>query len=228
MNNHFIHPRAVADLAAGKHQSKSTLFGKRQAYGEITYSGNFSPEDTVIVNGVTFTAKGSGAAGNQFNIAGTLTLSLDALVTVLNASADAAVAKATYAKGGSTKLTVTYDAYGAAGNAFTLGGSVGTKSAVTLADGLDADVVSLDKSETKALVTLVGALNVINEFDLPAGEEGQEQTFYLKTKGAGANAQVNGAFVGGTKITLDTAGKMFKVKFLNASWQPIVNTGTLA
>lgn len=222
----FLYPSKTREIAAGKVQS-DTPGGKRQAIGDITFSAIPVVTENFTINGTVFTAMTAGAAGNQFNLGVSLTLSLDALVTVLNASAVAAVAKATYSNVGGTKLHVVYDTYGAEGNAFTLAESCATAtvSGATLTGGADADKVDLD-AQTKALVTAAGT--TVQEWDLPAGEEGQETCYYLKTKGAGANAQVNGAFVGGTKITLDTAGKMFTAKFLNGSWQPLVNTGTLA
>jgi hypothetical protein len=177
----------------------------------------------VTINGVVFTAKANGAAGNQFNVDATLTLSLDALAAVLNASTDPKVAVATYSNVGGTKLHVVYDAYDDAGNDFTLAASVATADA-KLVGGATGDKLNLD-AETKALITPAGA---VSEFDLPAGEEGQETTVYLATKGAGSNAQVNGAFAGGTKITLDTVGKYFRAKFLGGTWVVLNNTGTLA
>jgi hypothetical protein len=81
------------------------------------------------------------------------------------------------------------------------------------------------QAETFAITTVAGALR---QTDLVAGEEAQEVTVYLKTLGAGAAAQINGAFVGGTKITLDTAGEFFRAKSLNGSWVILNNTGVLA
>lgn len=67
-----------------------------------------------------------------------------------------------------------------------------------------------------------------NEFDLPAGDEGQEITLYLASKADAGGAVINGAFVGGTTITFDTVGEYAKLKFLGASWAPMHNTGVLA
>lgn len=62
-------------------------------------------------NGTVFTARASGAAGNEYNIAGSLTLTIDALAAVLNASVVAVVA--TYANSGDAMLTVTHATAGA-------------------------------------------------------------------------------------------------------------------
>jgi hypothetical protein len=62
----------------------------------------------------------------------------------------------------------------------------------------------------------IAGFSAFTAYALPAGDEGQEITVYLKTKGSNSNAVVAGAFVGGTALTLDTAGKMAKLKFLKA------------
>jgi len=108
------------------------------ATGTVTYTTNFTADDTVTINGVAFTAKASGASGAEFNIGGSLSASLDALVTVLNASVNTSVDDATYSKSGTTILLITHDTLGTAGNAFTLAASVGTRSGATLSGGVAA------------------------------------------------------------------------------------------
>src|SRR4051812_48431343 len=45
----------------------------------ITFSGVGQAADTILINGVTFTAVAAGAAGNQWNVGGSATLSAAAL-----------------------------------------------------------------------------------------------------------------------------------------------------
>lgn len=224
-----FNPLYTSDAVAGSGVIKASrnLTGSRLARGTITYSVNFNADDTVTVGGVVFTAKASGATGNQFNIDSTLSPSLDALVTVLNASVVAAVAAATYSKSGTTILLVVHDnADPAIGNAFTIAGSVGTASGATLAGGLATDTIGATDGETLNIVTPAGEAVA---YTLPLGEEGQERTLFFKTKGAGANAVVTGTFAGGTTYTYDTAGEFTKLKFLGGSWRTLVNSGgTLA
>ncbi len=220
-------PAGVQALAAGLRRVE-TVRGKRRASGSITFSGNFNADDTVTINGTVFTAKASGATGNQFNIAGSLSLSLDALVTVLNASAVAGVAKATYAKSGTTILTVSHDAFGAAGNAFTLAASVGTPSGATLAGGADGDHggVITPLVEQSSLITAAGAAMT---FPLADGVDGQEKVIYLLTKGSGANALVTGTFASAaTTLTLDTAGKWQRIRWMGGAWVSMAGTGSIA
>lgn len=109
------------------------------AAGTITFSAQPEVNSTVTINGTVFTFVASGAVGAQCNIGANLTATLTALAAVLNASAVAGVATATYGSN-ATQLTVGYDMLGVAGNAFTLAASVspasnGTVSAATLASG---------------------------------------------------------------------------------------------
>lgn len=211
-------PLAYQMLASGR-RNVQNVGGKRKATGDVTYVGNFVAGNTITVNGVVFTARAAGAVGNEFNIAGSLTLSLDALAAVLNASVVAAVAKATYANVGGTKLGITFDAYGTEGNAFTLAASVGTVSGAVLAGGDDGDKIDIEQNGVLMLDTAAGSNE---DFVLPSGEEGQLVTIYLKTKGAGSNAVVAGTFGAGTAATFDAAGDFIVLQWLNGAWRTIV------
>lgn len=81
------------------------------AVGKIVFTGNLVVGDLIVINGVTFEAKTSGASGElEFNVDSTLTLSLDALITKLNACTDPLVSLATYTKTDTnTAVTMTSD-----------------------------------------------------------------------------------------------------------------------
>lgn len=112
----------------------------RRASGSITFSVNPSADDTITLNGTAWTFKASGATGNQVNLGASLALTMAALKTALNASAETQTAKCTY-EVNSTKLFITFDARGTTGNAFTLAASAATVSASTLEGGAAADGV---------------------------------------------------------------------------------------
>jgi hypothetical protein len=213
-----------AGIAAGKRASHK-LTGARQATGAINFTGQPAANDTFTFKGVVFTAKASGAAGNQFNIGGSLSATIDAMVTVLSASVDPAVSLATYSNVGGTGLGVTLKVVGD-GSSFTLAESCAnaTVSAAALTGGAGVEPIKLD-AETYALVTLAGA---VMAFNLPNGEEGQECTLYLNTKGTGSNAVVTGTFIGGSTLTFDTVQKYARLKWLGAGWQVLNSTATLA
>lgn len=220
-HNEFPHPAYAVALGAGRRLSADVVAGRVGA-GQIAFSDQLTAGETVTVNGKVFTAKANGAVGDQFNIGAALTNTLDNLAAVLNASVYPEVAQATYANGAGTKLTVTLDQPSADAFEIESDSAVATVTAVT--GGVGTDPIKLD-AETYAITTIAGAASNVT---LPNGEEGQEVTVYLAVKGAGANAVVNGVFAGGTKITLDAAGKYFRAKFLGASWVVLNNTGTLA
>lgn len=122
---------AKAILYAGVAAGEGTTV---PASGRITFTTNPSADATIAVNGVTFTAKASGATGAQFNIGANLAATMIAAAAVLNASVNASVAVATYTATADS-IEVVHDTAGAAGNAFTLAASVATPSAATLLGG---------------------------------------------------------------------------------------------
>jgi len=106
------------------------------AKGTIEFAANPIAASTITINGVTYTFIAGASAGTDIQIKGTLSLTLDEIVTVLNASGNAAVNVATYSHPfGKNHLLVTHDTVGAAGNAFTLAASFAKPSAKTLEGG---------------------------------------------------------------------------------------------
>lgn len=108
------------------------------ATGTISFSANPSDTDTLTLNGTTWTFVSGTPSGNQTQIQGTVTATIDQLVTDLNASADTNIDDATYSRETGTQvLTVTHDTAGAGGNAYTLAAScsVATLSGATLTGG---------------------------------------------------------------------------------------------
>lgn len=109
--------------------SSVVITGQAKATGTVTFSANPAVDDTVTVNGTVFTAKASGATGNQFNIGADVTATALNLKTVLAASVVAGVAAATYTSALGV-VTVKHSTFGTAGNSFTLAKS-GTNIAVS-------------------------------------------------------------------------------------------------
>jgi phage tail sheath gpL-like len=94
---------------------------KVAASGTITFSGVTQANDTVLINGVTFTAVASGATGNQWNVGASATLSAASLAAAINASATALVnLQVTASENGAGVITLTAINKGASGNAITL------------------------------------------------------------------------------------------------------------
>jgi hypothetical protein len=167
------------------------------ATARIRFSALPAVNSTITINGTAFTFVASGATGNQINIGVDLATTIANAVTVLNASAVAGVALATYAASGSD-LTITHDAAGPGGNAFTLS----TPSASPASNAV------LVGSEARNVASWAFASQPVNNSTITIN--GQTLTFV--TSGATGN-QVN---IGGSvAATLAAAAA-----FLNASRLP--------
>lgn len=116
-----------------------TGFAGTAASGTVTYVGNPTNGQTIILDGVTWTFVTSGATGNQTNLGVSLAATLTQLQLDLTASGNASIQLANYAVS-TTVLTITYKTVGTAGNSYTLGAgtSGGTVSAATLTGGANA------------------------------------------------------------------------------------------
>lgn len=116
--------------AGGLRSCKFDVFANGvAATGTITFSGTGAANDTILVNGVTFTAKTSGATGNQWNVGASATASAANLAAAINASATALVSDHVTASAASGVVTITSKFNSVAGNA------------VTIAEGVDAGSV---------------------------------------------------------------------------------------
>lgn len=113
-----------------------------EATGSFTFSNTASADDTVLINGVTFTAVASGATGDQWNIGASATASAANLATTINASSTALIDGYVTASAASGVCTITSDFYGISGNQCTIaegvdGGGVISVSGARLTEGAD-------------------------------------------------------------------------------------------
>lgn len=121
--------------------------GAVSATGTFTVAaGNLSNNDTVTIGGVAFTAKTSGATGNQFNIGGTALATAQACATAVNASSSCLGLVSAAATGTTTGIvTFTSIVPGIIGNQITLAKSAanGTVSGANLASGAEGTVYNM-------------------------------------------------------------------------------------
>jgi phage tail sheath gpL-like len=103
-----------------------------QASGTITFSAAATANDTLIINGVTFTAKASGAGANEFNVGLTATASATNLAASINASVTALVSGYVTASSALGVVTVTSAFYGTSGNQATIAEGVDSGSVITV------------------------------------------------------------------------------------------------
>jgi hypothetical protein len=119
---------------AGGQASGSVIFGTgaAKATGTIAFSGVGAASDTVLVNGVTFTAVASGATGNQWNVGATAALSAASLAAAITASVTALVSGYVTADAASGTVTVSAARPGILGNLVTIAEGVDGSSHMTV------------------------------------------------------------------------------------------------
>jgi phage tail sheath gpL-like len=103
-----------------------------QASGTIAFSNVASANDTILINGVTFTAKASGATGNQWNVGADATACAANLAAAINASVTSLVASYVTAAAATGTVTITSAFYGLAGNQCTIAKGVDSGSVMTV------------------------------------------------------------------------------------------------
>lgn len=160
---------AVADSAT----PTATQFkiGGNRATNTVEILGALAADDTVVVNSHAFTAKSSGATGDQFNIGASLTATAANLAAAINASITSGIAGVFTATSAVETVTIQVVAQGTAGNSYTLtqtgdgvtvGGATfsgGTLDATATAAYLAAAINA--NTTTSKLVAAASALGVV-------------------------------------------------------------------
>lgn len=125
--------RFFEGAAGGLRNCKFDVFANPvAATGTITFSDKATANDTVLINGVTFTAKASGATGDQFNVGASATASATNLAAAINASASALVSGHVSASSAAGVVTITSKFNSVAGNAVTTAKGVDSGSVITV------------------------------------------------------------------------------------------------
>jgi hypothetical protein len=104
------------------------------AAGTLTFTGAPTATQTCSINGVTFTARASGAAGNEFNIGGSPTVTATNLAAAINASSSAKLTNSVIATSNAGVVTITARIPGFAGLGYVVSaGNLANASAVDFA-----------------------------------------------------------------------------------------------
>lgn len=132
----------LRSLAGGSRDAAvSVLLGAAQATGLVTFTGAPTAAQTVTIGNIVFTARASGAVGNEFNIGGTPTISATNLAAAINASASLrGRISATSALG---VVTLTCVVPGVVGNSLGLSNTLSNASITAFANGADGTSYSL-------------------------------------------------------------------------------------
>lgn len=115
-----------------------------QAVGAITFA-SIANNDTITINGTVFTAKTTGATGNQFNLGASDTTAAANAAAAINASATAIVVNNVSATSALAILTLTAKEQGTMGNLMTLAISAHGSVSTAVAGGTDGTVTALAK-----------------------------------------------------------------------------------
>ena len=127
--NSFINPRAglTKENLQGLYNYLNALEGGaydlttgeivigNRATGAVVFTGNPSAGETVTINGVVFTARTSGATGNEWNIGAGAAANATALANAINASTTAGIVNVITASASSGTVTLTSNVAGVAG-----------------------------------------------------------------------------------------------------------------
>lgn len=124
--------------------------GGAKATGTITIATNPANNETIVVNGITFTFKTVAVGAHDVLIGADAAASAVNLRAKLQASTASAISTAEYT-GATAATTVTYNDFGLAGNAFTLvTGTAGVKvtmSGAVLTGGVDSTSKRVDVTD---------------------------------------------------------------------------------
>lgn len=135
----------VGGVAASTYPSKFTFYtGAVKATATMTVTSTGSANDeTCVVAGVTFTAKTSGATGNQFNISTTPATQAANMVAAFNASSDlSGIVTATSLLG---VVTITSVVPGVVGNGLVASDALANVATVSFTGGSNGTAYTIDR-----------------------------------------------------------------------------------
>ncbi len=182
-----------------------------------------SDHSTVVVTQPTGGVNAATAV--QFDVKGTLSLSLDQLVSQLNASVNVLWSIATYTKTDTnTALTVAFDGYGSAQNSIALASTHSTVVLTQPSGGSDLTYVSLDTEHTQ--INFASAIT--RDIYLPDGDESQRKTIAMLGSGTANIISANDMLPGTTNNYAMNGADVLVLIWLGAKWRLLLNEGATA
>lgn len=172
-----------------------------KASGTYTFTTNPVDNNTIVLNGVTWTFKTTPTTSTHTQIHTTVQETLRALVQNLTASANASISVAAY-NVSNLVMTITYKTIGTGGNAYTLaaGSYGGSVSAGTLTGGLTGGATaSLTVGATSG--TYPGVCTYYQQRRVYAYTEEQPDTYFMSKPGAFLNFDSSVPSTDGDSIT---------------------------
>lgn len=131
-------------MIPAKSGSVRVELGAVQASGNITFTGLPTATETCSINGVTFTARASGAVANEFNIAGTAAGTATNLAAAINASVTTGIINVVSASANGGVVTITAVEPGLEGNSLgAISDSLTNATSTSWAGGSDGTRTTL-------------------------------------------------------------------------------------
>lgn len=161
-----------------------------KATGTFTFSKQPVANQTIIVNGVTWTFVASGAGTARTVIGSTLAATLLQLAVDLNASTNTSINIATYTANTSTNvLAVSFDTPGTGGNVFTLGKGTAASavSGTTLAGGTNSGTATATPVIGSQTGNYPGAVSYFQQRRDFGGTPLQPQNLWMTRTGTESN-----------------------------------------
>ena len=142
-NTSFNSINLLDGTLSGESKAETTTTAATRASGSLTFSANPTAGQTIVLNGVTLTAN------TDFTVGGSTQATIDNIVTALNSSTNAALSNMTYARSGSSVLTITAKS----------GGTIGNQFIINKASSTTSFTVSGASTQVANVYTLSGGLN---------------------------------------------------------------------
>lgn len=189
VTNGIVSAFYIANNGSGYAGSDTMAIGVRASGTYNFNSGVTANNETIILNGQTWTFTTSAAGANQTTIRATLAETVQALMVDLNASATAAISAATYSLDNTGLiLNITYDAIGTGGNAYTIAAGTygGAPSGGTLTGGT-ASVATATLTVGAATGTYPGVVSYYQQRRVYAATTNNPDTYFFSQPGAYTN-----------------------------------------
>lgn len=199
--------------------------GNVAATGYIDFSVNPTAGDTITINGVEFTFVEDTPSAGEIDIQGTVIQTVDEIVSELNGSANTNVDDATYSRPtGTSRLLITHDTVGAAGNSFTLAASAAKASGTTLTGG-GTQHLFVSGSDTLPSYSIEVGMSQIPAFFMELGVVMNSIAFDFQRSGA-ATATINAIAQGEERNNASQGGTPEELTFNRISqFQGAIRSG---
>lgn len=197
----------------------------------VTFDGTLASDNSIVLASTHSTVVVTQPTGgvnvttaSEFDVGGSLSVSLDNLVITLNASTNAIIQTATYSKTDTnTALTLVFDTNRTLDNDIVIASNHSTVVVTQPHGGHDDAVVAMDKEHTQ--INLAGATG---EVSIPDGGEGDHKTIAMIGTGTANLISLTDKLPGTTNNYAMTEGNVLIMQYVGGKWRLLLNEGATA